>query len=1554
MSTSDDDVDSSVYEPSDADLSTDEQVLLELGRKYELKTSALAKFVREEKTHRLELMRQRAERIERRKQDKAKEESRQRDSDALLAERQREAEVLLAKEQRDRDALFAKEQRDREALLSKEKLDREDRLAERQERLDKEQQARNDQLRREQERLDREQQARDDQLRKEEERRDDKRRDRAERQKKEDLRIDRVERVRHEEAEALAEALTKKSGEGGGYRVDLKSLGEKDDIDKFFIAFEQIATAHKWDKKVWATRIRPKLTGLADEACSRMSPEDVADFAKLKAAVLEAYHRTPYHYCQQFRNLRKLGNEDFKQFYIRLQRVLDQWMESAECDKTDAEQLYDLFLKEQLLNQFSGELRTFVVEKGKSSAKEAAKYAYEHIEARREGKSTVSMVSVPRTPRPKSAKDSSAKDKPQRKYTEEETKAWAKKKEAAKGSSGGGDSGMICYGCHVKGHRKANCPANQSQASAQYAVHSSPRKDKPSVLSVENALCNVCEAKDPHLVGPAFVNGHEVQYLRDTGADDVCVSPKLVSKKDYTGESKLVELADRNVKRHYPTAMVEIDSPFLRGRVRAIVIPDLYPDVFIGNNAEYESGEWTKVSVYPLRSLLALVVTRAAEKRDKSLHKTIPVVKVDGLDITPEQLRKLQHEDESLQRARQTAESGQALDSRGNSVTFKTSKGILKRGYSSKDGEFTQVCVPKPLRDSVLQIAHDTPMGGHLGAKKTQERVWAAFYWPGMCGDIRRYCQSCPRCQKIAPRGRVKKVPLGRMPLTHIPFHRVAVDLVGPIIPASDGGFRFILVMVDFATRYPEAIPLKNVEATTIAEALFTMWSRLGVPKEVLSDNGGQFTGHVWAEVNRLLAINSFTTTPYHPQCNGLVERFNGTLKCMLRKMCVEDPKTWDRFVPAVLFASREVPQASTGFSPFELLYGRTVRGPMAILRDLWTHERTEGEQRPASAYVFELRNRIQQTCELAQENLETEALRQKKHFDKKAKMRTFKTGDRVLLLLPEKKNKLEMSWQGPYVIEEPVSICDYRVVVRGKTKLFHANLLKLFVERVPAVKAIGIIDESDQWEAVTTTTEDIPLIPLVAEETVDDIHLDPLTPEIHAGVRAIVKRHEAIVTDLPQRTTLAKCGIRLAHNNPIRTRQFPLPYAKREVIGKEVKAMLKMGVIEPSSSPYSSPIVLVAKPDGKMRFCSDYRRVNRVVEFDSEPMPDVQYIMSKLHSAKYLSKIDLTKGYWQIAMEEADKPKTAFTTPQGCFQWTVMPFGLKTAGAVFTRMMRALLNPLDMKLEIDNFIDDILVATVTMDRHLECLEALFARLEEVHLSARPSKCYLGFRQLEYLGFTVGYGELQTEPRKMEKIRDAPRPTTKKQVRGFLGLAGFYRRFVPHFANIALPLTEATKSSQPNEVVWNDDRARAFNELKERLTSPPICVLPDTSKDFVLRTDASGYGLGALLLQDHGDGLKMVECASKKLLPAEQNYSTIERECLAIVWAIKRFHPYLYGREFVLQCDHQPLEYLNSVTPANSRLTKWSLLVQSYAFTIQAIPGVENVGADFLSRNLEP
>lgn len=285
-------------------------------------------------------------------------------------------------------------------------------------------------------------------------------------------------------------------------------------------------------------------------------------------------------------------------------------------------------------------------------------------------------------------------------------------------------------------------------------------------------------------------------------------------------------------------------------------------------------------------------------------------------------------------------------------------------------------------------------------------------------------------------------------------------------------------------------------------------------------------------------------------------------------------------------------------------------------------------------------------------------------------------------------------------------------------------------------------------------------------------------------------------------------------------------------------------------------------------------------------------------------------------------KSKTAFITPAGLYQFKVMPFGLINAPATFSRVMRTLLKGLD---HVDNYIDDILIHAQAWEVHMAVLTELMSRLRKSGLTARPSKCSVGNQTVEFLGHVIGQGKLTPQLNKIEKIKNASPPVTKKQLRSFLGLAGYYRKFVPNYAAIAAPLTDKTKNIEPNKIAWEASQQLAFEALKQTLVTAPILHLPDLDIPFTLRTDALELGIGAILLQEHEHEQFPVAYATGKLLQRERNYSTIEKECLALVWGVQKYQAYLYGKPFNIETDHQPLAYMQKAKVANARIMRWAL-----------------------------
>lgn len=363
-------------------------------------------------------------------------------------------------------------------------------------------------------------------------------------------------------------------------------------------------------------------------------------------------------------------------------------------------------------------------------------------------------------------------------------------------------------------------------------------------------------------------------------------------------------------------------------------------------------------------------------------------------------------------------------------------------GRDGEDMAVDQLVLPVQCRKSVLKVAHEIPFAGHMGRKKTAERILQRFYWPSLFRDVKEFCEACGECQKTAP-GRKIRAPLIPLPVIDEPFHLIAMDIVGPL-PRSHAGSKYILVICDYATRYPEAIPLRSTDARHVAEELFKVFARVGVPKEILTDQGSNFTSNLLAEVYRLLHIQPIRTSPYHPQTDGLVERFNQTLKAMLRRAVTEEGKDWDKLVPYVLFAYREVPQASTGFSPFELLYGRPVRGPLDILRESWEASKHSSEN--IVSYVLSIQEKLVKMSALAQENLAKAQVQQKRWYDRNARERAFQPGEHVLALLPTSTHKLLAKWQGPYPMKRRISPVTYEVDMFDKQKrrrIFHINMLR-------------------------------------------------------------------------------------------------------------------------------------------------------------------------------------------------------------------------------------------------------------------------------------------------------------------------------------------------------------------------------------------------------------------------------------------------------------------------------------------------------------------------------
>ncbi|KAJ0468921.1 putative nucleotidyltransferase, Ribonuclease H [Helianthus annuus] len=411
----------------------------------------------------------------------------------------------------------------------------------------------------------------------------------------------------------------------------------------------------------------------------------------------------------------------------------------------------------------------------------------------------------------------------------------------------------------------------------------------------------------------------------------------------------------------------------------------------------------------------------------------------------------------------------------------------------------------------------------------------------------------------------------------------------------------------------------------------------------------------------------------------------------------------------------------------------------------------------------------------------------------------------------------------------------------------------------------------------------------------------------------------------------------------PIAKAPYRLAPTEMLELKKQLDELLSKRFIQPSSSPWGAPVLFVKKKDGSMRMCIDYRELNKVTIKNRYPLPRIDDLFDQLQGARYFSKIDLRSGYHQLKVQEEDIPKTAFRTRYGHYEFTVMPFGLTNAPAAFMDMMNRICKPYLDKFVIV-FIDDILIYSKSQKEHCEHLHALLTLLRKERLYAKFSKCEFWLQEVQFLGHVVNHKGIHVDPAKIEAITKWKVPQTAMEIRSFLGLAGYYRRFIKDFSKIAVPLTKLTCKAAKFE--WGPRQEEAFKILKHRLTNAPILALPEGTEDFEVYCDASKLGYGCVLMQRK----KVIAYASRQLKKHEENYTTHDQELGAIIFALKIWRHYLYGNKFTVYTDHKSLRYIFGQKELNMRQRRWMEMLSDYDCDIQYHEGKANVVADALSR----
>lgn len=1395
-----------------------------------------------------------------------------------------------------------------------------------------------------------------------------------------------IEKMRHEERKI---ELHLKSASGTDRSEKTKSQAiprnypklpvfkeNTDSMDSFLCRFEAHAKAMSWPSKDWPILLSAILDGAALSVFHSLSAIGEVQYEILKESLLRKYQCTTEGFRTKFRTCKPEPAEAFASFGTRLQHLFHRWVDLSQISKT-FDNLVELCIMEQFLGSVSKDLAVFLKERSPKSLKDlidlSENYRLAHpdklLACKQEEPKLTAFGATPNFGGGENG---------------QQRGAFRGRGYRGRGGRGRSDQGNqenissnTCRYCKKPGHWAKVCKSRKADEKKKAAEEKTTMSCTiPPDTKVVPTAAAVDFADGSLKYTQGKVNNIPVTVVHDTGAVTAGVRKSLVKPHQYTGETKTT-LSFGGNRETFKLAIVPVVTEKYTGNICCCVIDKPHIDLLLGNleKTQPSPGLFGKVvETVHTDTPVTAVTTRAQAKADMKPTKPLKPPKSPQM-VSTDELQNLQKKDDKLKPSFELAKTKQTKTSGKSTYNFELEKGTLIRVFTRNKKTYRQIVVPQTLVPSVLFAAHDTLISGHCSLHKTFDRIRSRFFWPGMSVDTRNYCKSCDICQRTQQKSKTKDIPLDFMPRIDTPFERVAIDLVGPLTPPSEEKHTHLLTIIDVATRYPEAIPLKKIDSISVAEALFAFFARMGIPDEIQTDNGSQFTSEMMAEFRKLLSIDGVRSSPYHAQSNGIIERLHGTLKPMIKKVITAQPRQWHRYLPALLFAIRELPNASTGFSPFQLLFGRQPKGPIDLLANSWRGDRDAEEAKYTFQHVIDLKNVIYDTCKVAHDAVNEARATQKFYHDKKTIERKFAVGDKVLLLLPTTANKLQMQWKGPYTVVKVIKN-DYKIDTGKDQKIYHANMLKAYTQRKPAQLAVLPVTrrqinmtpcdeivgdeccpQNDPPTAVAVLAcdedgqQDIETVETAETATTSwkDAHIDDdLSHDQVEQIKEVFRECSDCMKETPGASTgKVLHEIAVTTETPTRKKQYPLPFAAYEEIKREVQELLELGIIEPSTSPYCSPVVLVPKKDSqRKRMCLDLRGLNEITVFDAEPIPDQEEIFTRLSGAKFFSKFDLAKGYFQIFIHEKDRHKTAFQTPMGLMQFRRVPFGLVSAPATFARAMREALGDTAI-----NFFDDVLVASDNWQSHIKEVRETLHKLRDAGFTVKPKKVFAGFRRLEFLGHVIGDGELRPTIDNVRNILKIATPATKKQVRSMLGMTGYYKKFIPAYSALTAPISDLTAGRPRGPITWTDECERAFGTIRELLSKGPILKLPDLKQPFVVRTDASGRGIGGVLLQEHDGILHPVSYASRKLLDRETRYSTIERECLAVIWTLGKFQRYLWGKTFSLETDHRPLTYLTSSTYKNARIMRWALTLQEYNFVISSIRGEDNIFADILSRS---
>ncbi|KAJ8040186.1 hypothetical protein HOLleu_14412 [Holothuria leucospilota] len=1053
---------------------------------------------------------------------------------------------------------------------------------------------------------------------------------------------------------------------------------QEENVEKFFNHFEKLGEQLKWPRDKWSILIQSNFTGKAQEVYSALSIEDSMDYDKVKKAILQAYELVPEAYRQKFRKYRKADIQTYVEFAYQKERHFDRWCASKKVSTFDT--LRQLMLVEEFKRCVNDDIKTHLEENKADKLKEVANLADQYA-------LTHKFSEVGQT------QNKGQFSRPNKKYGNN----------SGTTSNSGSQSGSIS---------PTNSGKKQPDSSRQKNDQVSSNK-----AAFKDISCGFCHKK-----GHTMANCFTLAKLKETETASTALanvenSSEVVvtlrpNSNDQVKEEYLPFASEGFISLDGNSAHPPVKIKILRdtGATQSLLLDGVLPlsdSTSTGANVLIKGVECGFISV-PLHKI-NLKSDLVSGSVIVGVRPTLPVKGVSlllGNDLA----------------------GGKVV---ANAIL--TDKPCDYNSTEQLEKEFPNLF---PACAVTRAMSQKLAMDDNLKhpPSKSEDTVPKS-------GTSRESCKDDNLKHPLSKNeGMISENKDDK--LNHPPSKvEELVPKNGTTLPKEESE--------------SEKDSNKNIHENEDSwyDLSQSFMTNLNDSQDCESPDPTHSEGMLYE-----LGIDQIKSSAYHPESQGALERFHQTLKNMLKTYCHGNERDWDEGIPFVMFAARESIQESLGFSPFELVFGHTVRGPLKLLKEKWLSD--PGEDIHLLDYVSRFKDRLHGACELAQENLRHSQKKMKAWYDKTTVKREFKPGDKVLVFLPVSGQPLQARFQGPYVIERKVSDTDYVILTPDKRKskrVCHINMMKRYYEREDcdiskdesvhdvnsntndAGDQVCIINADHELSNDEIKANNVPdmCIKLQNSDVLKNLNqkLSHLDHKEKSEMKSLIYEYACLFSDDPTRTNLIEHDVDVGDATPFKQHPYRVNPRKRQHLRDEARYMLDHDIIEPSNSEWSSPCILVPKPDGGYRFCTDCRKVNAVTRTDSYPIPRIDDCIDRIGKATYVSKFDLLKGYWEIPLTERARKISAFVTPDGLFQYKVMPFGMKNSPMTFQRLVNNLTSNLE---NCEVYVDDLIVYSNSWDEHVQHIKALFDKLAKANLTVNLVKSEIACAQVIYLGHVVG------------------------------------------------------------------------------------------------------------------------------------------------------------------------------------------------------------------------